>query len=105
MAKKEHATVRHSIDAAAPAQLTASQRKELAALQLKPDSAIDYSDAAELPDAAAWERPEALTPPPKQHLSLRLDADLIAFFRATGPRYQSRINAVLRAYVERHSKR
>jgi uncharacterized protein (DUF4415 family) len=40
-----------------------------------------------------------LVTPPKQLLSLRLDADLTAWFRAQGPGYQTRMNAVLRAYM------
>jgi uncharacterized protein (DUF4415 family) len=41
---------------------------------------------------------------PKQRLTLRLDADLIAWFKAQGPSYQPRMNAALRAYVERARK-
>ena len=41
---------------------------------------------------------------PKQRLTLRLDADLVAWFKAQGPSYQARMNAVLRAYVERARK-
>jgi uncharacterized protein (DUF4415 family) len=37
---------------------------------------------------------------PKQRLTLRLDADLLEWFKAQGSSYQARINAVLRAYVE-----
>ena len=33
-------------------------------------------------------------------ISIRLDQDVLEFFRATGPRYQSHINAVLRSHVE-----
>jgi uncharacterized protein (DUF4415 family) len=40
----------------------------------------------------------------KQQITLRLDADVIAFFRGTGRRYQSRINAALREYVSAHKK-
>jgi uncharacterized protein (DUF4415 family) len=41
-----------------------------------------------------------VTPVTKQAISIRLDEDVIAWFRETGPKYQSRINAVLRSYVE-----
>jgi uncharacterized protein (DUF4415 family) len=41
---------------------------------------------------------------PKQRLTLRLDTDLVDWFKAQGPEYQTRINAVLRAYVERARK-
>ncbi len=38
--------------------------------------------------------------PAKQPISIRLDADLLEFFRAQGPGWQTRINAVLRAYKD-----
>ena len=46
-------------------------------------------------DDAVW------TPPviPKEPISIRVDEDVLEWFRASGPRYQSRINAVLRSYV------
>lgn len=43
-------------------------------------------------------------PEPKKLLSLRLDSDIIAWFRQQGPGYQTRMNAVLRAYM-RHAGR
>jgi uncharacterized protein (DUF4415 family) len=38
--------------------------------------------------------------PPKESVSLRLDADVLEWFRASGTGYQTRINAVLRAFKE-----
>jgi uncharacterized protein (DUF4415 family) len=38
--------------------------------------------------------------PPKQSVSLRLDADVLDWFKASGAGYQTRINAVLRAFKE-----
>jgi uncharacterized protein (DUF4415 family) len=38
--------------------------------------------------------------PPKSAISLRLDADVLDWFKAQGPGYQTRINAVLRAYKD-----
>ncbi len=46
-----------------------------------------------------------VTPAPKQLLSLRLDADIIAWFRAQGPGYQTRMNAVLRTYMAAITRR
>jgi len=40
--------------------------------------------------------------PRKALLSLRIDSDVIAWFRKQGPGYQSRMNALLRAYMEAH---
>jgi uncharacterized protein (DUF4415 family) len=41
-------------------------------------------------------------PATKKAVSIRLDSDVLSWFRKKGRRYQSRINAVLRAYVESH---
>ena len=38
--------------------------------------------------------------PPKEAISIRIDADVLAWFRAQGSGYQSTMNAVLRSYVE-----
>jgi uncharacterized protein (DUF4415 family) len=46
---------------------------------------------------------EGLKPVPrKAMLSLRVDADVLAWFRAQGEGYQTRMNALLRAYMEAH---
>ena len=42
---------------------------------------------------------EIVHPRPKQPISLRVDEDVLAWFKKQGPRYQSRMNAVLRAYM------
>lgn len=95
--------VHYKIDPKNPPKLTARQRKELAALAAMPDSEIDYSDAPPAPADAIWTRPGALVPTEnKQQITLRLDAEVLEFFRNTGKRYQSRINAALREYVNSH---
>jgi uncharacterized protein (DUF4415 family) len=71
--------------------------KELAAL---PDSEIDYSDIPKTTDA--WFAKARVVYPQghQQQLTIRLDADIIAFFKAMGPTYQTRMNEVLRAHME-----
>ena len=64
---------------------------------------IDTSDAEEITDWSLAERGRFYRPVKKQ-VTLRLDADLIAWFRSKGGRYQTQINAALREYMERHSK-
>jgi uncharacterized protein (DUF4415 family) len=61
----------------------------------------DADDAMEEIDWATSELPK---PRRKEHASLRLDADVLAWFRAQGPGYQTRINAVLRSYFEQRSR-
>jgi uncharacterized protein (DUF4415 family) len=46
-----------------------------------------------------WERAAIVDPVPKQPISLRVDLDVLDWFKAQGPRYQSRMNAVLRSYM------
>lgn len=46
------------------------------------------------------EQAEAVVPRPKIPVSIRLDADLIEHFRSTGRGWQTRVNAILRAYKE-----
>ena len=85
--------------------LTAAQKKRLTAVATMPDSAIDYSDIPQQSKTVQWTRPGALVPAEnKQQITLRLDADVVVFFRKTGKRYQSRINAALREYVNAHRK-
>jgi uncharacterized protein (DUF4415 family) len=46
---------------------------------------------------------KGLKPVPKKELfSMRIDADVIEWFRSQGPGYQSQMNALLRAYMEAH---
>ena len=88
-------------------QLTPRQRAELKALEDLPDSAIDTSDAPELRDWSGAER-GLFYRPVKQQLTLRLDAEVIAWFKAHAEPdegYQTRINRVLREYVEGQARR
>lgn len=57
-------------------------------------------ELADLPDDF-WDEAQLVAPQPKQAISLRLDQDVLAWFREQGPRYQTRINAVLRTFVSR----
>ncbi len=47
-----------------------------------------------------WSKAEWVLPETKAAISIRLDADVLAFFKADGAGYQSRINAVLRSYMK-----
>jgi len=55
-------------------------------------------------DAAFWQAAELLYPKAgKERVTLRLDADVLDWFRSAGPGYQTRINAVLRAFMKTRS--
>ena len=51
---------------------------------------------------AMAEKVEAEMNKQKKPISLRVDLDVLNWFKAQGPRYQSRMNAVLKAYMESH---
>jgi uncharacterized protein (DUF4415 family) len=57
------------------------------------------SDAAPEVDAAWFKSARVVMPEPKQAVSLRLDREVMEWFKKQGRGYQTRINAVLRAYV------
>jgi uncharacterized protein (DUF4415 family) len=69
-----------------------------AAQQPLPDGS-DPDDAMEEIDWATTELP---MPRPKAHASLRLDADMLDWFKAQGRGYQTKINAILRSYFQQH---
>jgi uncharacterized protein (DUF4415 family) len=86
-----------------PAPLSAEQKAELEALAALPDSEIDTTDIPPVKDWSGAIR-GAFYRPIKKPLSLRLDADIVDWFQRQGSGYQTRINAVLREYVERQQK-
>jgi uncharacterized protein (DUF4415 family) len=82
-------------------------RSDLARLRAMKDDDIDLSDIPEV-------KPEAfargvvrigLKPvPTKRQITLRVDSDVLDWFRSQGQGYQTQINALLRAYMEAHEK-
>ncbi|HEY7348301.1 MAG TPA: BrnA antitoxin family protein [Ktedonobacterales bacterium] len=85
-------------------QLTPEQQAELEALAAMSEEEIDTSDAPEVLDWSEARR-GVFYRPVKQQITLRLDADLIAWFKARASRgkgYQTQMNRALREYVTRH---
>jgi uncharacterized protein (DUF4415 family) len=82
-------------------KLSAEKRKELQKLASKPDQEIDLTDIPEIqdipPDAVIGKfyRPKKIT------VTIRLDADVIAWLKARGEGYQTRINSYLRELMQR----
>lgn len=76
-------------------------RANLARLRRLTDAEIDRRappELADLPDDF-WNEPWLILPAAKRAISLRVDEDVLAWFKASGSRYQSRMNAVLRSYM------
>jgi uncharacterized protein (DUF4415 family) len=101
--------VTYYLDPDNPPPLTDEQRAELEALKARPDGEIDFSDIPPLTEEF-W-RNAKRNPyfrPVKQQLTLRIDSDLVAWFKhhADGKRgYQSHINRALREYVSEQMKK
>jgi uncharacterized protein (DUF4415 family) len=63
------------------------------------DSDIDYSDIPPL-DKSFLKKATVPWPPVKKQLTIRIDADILAWLRAQGKGYQTRINRILRVLME-----
>ena len=81
-------------------QLTPKQRKMLAKIVNIKDDEIDFSD---IPEQLDWKDAKrgVFYKPIKQQLTLRLDADVVDWFKRQGAGYQTQINAVFRKHVGR----
>ena len=88
-------------------RLTPEMLTQLERLAAMRDEDIDLSDMPEVTDFTGWVRGKFYRPV-KQQLTLRLDADVVHWFKthADGERgYQTKINAALRGFVEEQVKR
>ena len=86
--------------------LTAAQKAELAALEALPDEQINTKD---IPEQRDWNDAKRglFYRPIKKQLTLRLDADVIDWFKTQSPNgegYQTEINKALREFVERRER-
>ena len=90
-------TVKYRVDTASMPPLTAKQKAELAALAVMPDSQIDTSDIAPL-NKTTWDSSTRgrFYKSVKTSTTIRVDADVLAWLKAQGKGYQTRINAILR---------
>jgi uncharacterized protein (DUF4415 family) len=81
----------------AECKLTPPSKRKLAQLAERPDSEIDFSDSPPLTESF-WKNAvrNPFYRPLKQQLTLRLDADVVAWLRRKGRGYQTRLNQMLR---------
>ena len=89
---------RFKLDPKNPPEMTPAQMKRL------DEMPIDYSDIPELGDDF-FKNARAAWPPPKSQLTIRLDADVLAWLKSNGRGYQTRINHILRVAMESQPKR
>ena len=78
---------------------------ELKEMRARGDYTPTRPDAPEYElDEQFWQNARLVPPNRKKSVHLRLDEDVLDWFRAQGPRHLTRMNAVLRAYMEAHRK-
>ena len=83
-----------------------SIKSDLTRVDALDDEDIDYS---EIPDLSAlgeefWKKAVVKRAEPKAQVTIRLDREVLDWFKSQGKGYQSRINAVLRAYKETRNR-
>jgi len=78
--------------------MSASTKTDYKRLADLADDDIDYSDIA-MSDEEFWKDAEVVFPSKKIHLSIRLDDDIVTWFKRFGRGYQTKINSVLRSYI------
>jgi len=101
MARKEH-TARYTDEELRALQREGKDRsdwKRAAAMTQADIEAAIASDPDEADMAVDWESATVELPQPKAVLNMRIDRDVLDYFRRKGKGYQTLINAVLRAYV------
>lgn len=76
---------------------------ELAVIDAMTDDEIDFSDLPEVTDWTGAVRGKFYRPE-KQAVTIRLDADVVAWFKGSEPKYQTAVNRVLRDYMLSHRK-
>lgn len=85
-------TVKATLD---PIHPTKPSAEDLTRFDAISDAEIDYSDIPELGD-------DFFAKANKESITARFDADMVEWFKAQGKGYQTKMNAVLRAFYERH---
>lgn len=102
MAKKEH-IVRYSAEEAAEMIRRGESRTNWARQEAMTYDEIEAQVAADQDEAGMvydWANATSELPQPKAELHMRIDRDILDYFKKTGKGYQTRINAVLRSYVD-----
>lgn len=98
---KQTKTVKFSLDASNLPALTPKQEEELKRLAAMPDEDIDLSDIPEAADDA-WKNAVVgkFYRPIKKQVTVRIDADILAWLQSSGAGYQTRLNQLLREAMQ-----
>jgi uncharacterized protein (DUF4415 family) len=86
-----------------------NSKTDWAKLNAMTDADIERAVATDsdtfIPDAKWFDKAQLVMPQNKEMVTLRLDPDVVEWFKHDGKGYQTRINAVLRAFVEEQEHR
>ena len=96
---KEERTVRGALDNL-PKNTQTDWEKVKNMTEAEIDAAAASDPDAQPTDEAFWKDAQVVMPQPKRAISLRIDDDVLEWFKSQGRGYQTRINAVLRAYMQ-----
>jgi uncharacterized protein (DUF4415 family) len=85
-------------------RLTAKKRNSLKRLADRPDREIDLSDIPEIQELPSDAVIGKFYRPKKASVTIRIDADVLAWLKASGRGYQTRINGYLRRLMKQNRK-
>jgi uncharacterized protein (DUF4415 family) len=86
-------------------RLSAEKRKKLKKLAARPDREIDLSDIPEIREIPSDYVIGKFYRPKKETVTIRIDSDVLAWLKASGGGYQTRINNFLRLLMQRNRAR
>ena len=96
---KKNSITSYTAEAIRELRSSGADKTDWQRLEQMQDSEIDISKIPNLDEA--WFRSATLVmPETKERVTMRFDRDLLAYFRKQGKGYQTRMNAVLRAYMQ-----
>ncbi|HYZ40033.1 MAG TPA: BrnA antitoxin family protein [Stellaceae bacterium] len=101
--KKKNDTVRFSAEQLEDMRRRGESRTDWARVDAMTEAELEASIAADPDDvheAPDWTQAVLGLPPRKEHINIRIDADVLAWFKQTGRGWQTRMNNVLRSFVE-----
>jgi uncharacterized protein (DUF4415 family) len=103
--KKSKGTSRYSARQIETMRRKGRDRTDTKRINAMTDAEVEALAVEDDEGAFDWSKAKVGIPGPKQQLTMRLDKDVIDWFRAQGSGYQTRMNAVLRSFVEAQRER
>lgn len=103
--KNDERIARHSANELADMRKRDESRTDWPRVNALSDADVESSIDRDDEGAFDWNNVHVGLPGPKQQLTVRFDAEVIDWFRAQGSGYQTKMNAVLRSYVDAQKRR